>query len=530
MMQTTELRSPTLDPRPAPRRQDEQPRRAAAFEAELAATPEREAPQPRAQDPRAQDPRALEPRSRDADRRERDASARDDAPPAQRRDEARSAANEDSRGSQPPASAGRRDRIEREASGETSGEARAAADTVPGEDEAAPGEGAEAKVQDPTVDPAAMLAPPPPEPPAPPPTPPGQAVSAAVQAAIAAGQQQQQQQQDQTAPAAPPQGAVVAAAAIQAAGAAKAARSNGAPGAAVPQAPADGEAEATVGEGEGGEGTTASEAASQAAAEGPVLDAPKPPRAVPVPQGAQPAAVDPAAQALSGAPGETTKSVEAPAPEAKDRTIGLDAPAPGASPSELQALRADQAGPATETVKVTVTPLPPLQPGAFGGVGQDMAPAQQAGGSAQAAQTPPTPMAMLPIEIGMRAMEGQQRFEIRLSPETLGRIDVRLDIGEDGGVKAHIVVDRADTLGLLQRDARTLERAFEQAGLKTGDGALQFSLGGQSQGGQNAGGQDQEPGRRPSGDLQDRADASARDIAAAIRSLGVSAGGLDIRI
>jgi flagellar hook-length control protein FliK len=525
MMQTTELRSPTLDPRPAPRRQDEQPRRAAAFEAELAATPEREAPQPR-----AQDPRALEPRSRDADRRERDASTRDDAPPAQRRDEARSAANEDARGSQSPASAGRRDRIEREASGETSGEARAAADTMPGEDEAAPGEGAEAKVQDPAVDPAAMLAPPPPEPPAPPPTPPGQAVSAAVQAALAAAQQQQQQQQDQAAPTAPPQGAVVAAAAIQAAGAAKAARSNGAPGAAVPQAPAADEAGATEGEGEGGEGTSASEAESQAAADGPVLDTPKPPRAaVPVPQGAPPASVDPATQALSGAPGET-KAAEAPAPEAKDRTIGLDAPAPGASPSEMQALRADLAGPATETVKVTVTPLPPLQPGAFGGIGQDMAPAQQAAGSAQAAQSPPTPMAMLPIEIGMRAMDGQQRFEIRLSPETLGRIDVRLDIGEDGGVKAHIVVDRADTLGLLQRDARTLERAFEQAGLKTGDGALQFSLGGQSQGGQNANGQGQEPGRRPAGDLQDRADASARDIAAAIRSLGVSAGGLDIRI
>ena len=517
MMQTTAWRSPTLDTRPAPRRQDEQPRRAAAFEAELAATPERDAPQPRGQEARA----------RDAGRPERDAPARDDAPPVQRRDEPRSAANEDARGSQSPASAGRRDRIEREASDEAAGEARAAAETGPGEDEAALAGGAVLQAQDWAVDPAAMLAPPPPpEPPAPPPTPPGQAISAAVQAAIAAGQQQQQQ--DQTAPAAPPQGAVVAAAAVQAAGAAKATRSNGAPGAGAPQAPVAGEAEAAEGEGEGSDG--ASEAASQAVAEGPVPDAPKPPRPAHAPQGAQPAVVDAPAQALSGAPGEPTKAAEAPAPEAKDRTIGLDAPVPGASPSEMQALRADLAGPATETVKVSVTPMPPLQPGAFGGIGQDMAVAQPANAPAPAALTPPTPMGMLPIEIGMRAMEGQQRFEIRLSPETLGRIDVRLDIGEDGGVKAHIVVDRAETLGLLQRDSRTLERAFEQAGLKTGDGALQFSLGGQSQGGQNASGQGQEPGRRPADDLQDRADASARDIAAAIRSLGVSAGGLDIRI
>ena len=38
------------------------------------------------------------------------------------------------------------------------------------------------------------------------------------------------------------------------------------------------------------------------------------------------------------------------------------------------------------------------------------------------------------------------------------------------------MVERADTLDLLKRDAAQLERALQQAGLKTSDNALEFSL------------------------------------------------------
>lgn len=143
--------------------------------------------------------------------------------------------------------------------------------------------------------------------------------------------------------------------------------------------------------------------------------------------------------------------------------------------------------------------------------------------------TPPTTMTMLPIEIGLRAMDGLQRFEIRLDPDELGRIDVRLDIAGDGGIKAHLTVDRVETLALLQRDARTLERAFEQAGLDTGNGGLQFSLGSdRSQGGQKQ--QDETGGRANALPGTDTNETAARDIAAALRSWGTPNGGLDIRI
>ena len=143
--------------------------------------------------------------------------------------------------------------------------------------------------------------------------------------------------------------------------------------------------------------------------------------------------------------------------------------------------------------------------------------------------TPPTTMSMLPIEIGLRAMDGLQRFEIRLDPDELGRIDVRLDIAGDGGIKAHLTVDRVETLALLQRDARTLERAFEQAGLNTGNGGLQFSLGSdRPQGGRQQ--QDDTGGRANALPGTDTNETAARDIAAALRSWGTPNGGLDIRI
>lgn len=93
-----------------------------------------------------------------------------------------------------------------------------------------------------------------------------------------------------------------------------------------------------------------------------------------------------------------------------------------------------------------------------------------------AANGQPTPIHVVPIEIGLRAMSGSRQFDIRLDPDELGRVDVNLSISDAGEVSARLVVDRVETLHLLQRDARTLERAFEQAGLKPSDGGVDISL------------------------------------------------------
>src|SRR5262249_2195786 len=90
------------------------------------------------------------------------------------------------------------------------------------------------------------------------------------------------------------------------------------------------------------------------------------------------------------------------------------------------------------------------------------------------------PLAGIPIAIPARVEAGEKRFEIRLDPPDLGRIEVTLNVDSSGRATSHLVVDRADTLDLLRRDAPALERALQSAGLTTGDGALQFSLRDQS--------------------------------------------------
>jgi flagellar hook-length control protein FliK len=88
----------------------------------------------------------------------------------------------------------------------------------------------------------------------------------------------------------------------------------------------------------------------------------------------------------------------------------------------------------------------------------------------------PAPLVGLAVEIATQAHAGIQRFEIRLDPPELGRIDVRLDVDRDGNVTSRLVVDRPDTLDLLKRDAAQIERALQEAGLKTSGNALEFSL------------------------------------------------------
>ena len=80
-------------------------------------------------------------------------------------------------------------------------------------------------------------------------------------------------------------------------------------------------------------------------------------------------------------------------------------------------------------------------------------------------------------------------FEIRLDPADLGRIDVRIDVDRNGQVTSHLTVEKPETLSMLQQDAPQLQRALDNAGFKTGDGGLQFSLRDQSSSGQNSGNQ-----------------------------------------
>jgi chemotaxis protein MotD len=106
-----------------------------------------------------------------------------------------------------------------------------------------------------------------------------------------------------------------------------------------------------------------------------------------------------------------------------------------------------------------------------------------------AATSAAVPLSGLAMEIAASAKSGKSRFEIRLDPAELGRIDVRIDIDRHGQLTSHLTVERPETLSMLRQDANQLQRALDNAGLSTGNSGLQFSLRDQSSQGQNDGNQ-----------------------------------------
>ena len=85
-------------------------------------------------------------------------------------------------------------------------------------------------------------------------------------------------------------------------------------------------------------------------------------------------------------------------------------------------------------------------------------------------------MPQVAFEVVRQFHQGHSRFQIRLDPPELGRIDVRMQVDGDGHVHARMTVERAETLDLMQRDQRSLEKALAQAGLDSSKTNLEFSL------------------------------------------------------
>jgi flagellar hook-length control protein FliK len=161
-------------------------------------------------------------------------------------------------------------------------------------------------------------------------------------------------------------------------------------------------------------------------------------------------------------------------------------------------------------------------------------PAQAPAATAAAAATPApatheaaVPLNGIGIEIASKALSGKNQFDIRLDPPDLGHIHVRLDVDKDGNVITHMVADRTDTLDMLRRDSAGLERALQDAGLKTSDNGMQFSLRDQSADQQQSGG---ERGGNIAHLVVDDEQVATSAVARDYGRYGVRAGGLDISV
>ena len=107
--------------------------------------------------------------------------------------------------------------------------------------------------------------------------------------------------------------------------------------------------------------------------------------------------------------------------------------------------------------------------------------------TATAANSNAVPISGIPVEIAAAARSGKTRFDISLDPIDLGRIDVRINVDRNGQVTSHLTVEKPETLQMLRQDAPQLQRALDDAGLKTGSNGLSFSLRDQNSSGQNSG-------------------------------------------
>ena len=82
-------------------------------------------------------------------------------------------------------------------------------------------------------------------------------------------------------------------------------------------------------------------------------------------------------------------------------------------------------------------------------------------------------------EIIRRSHDGATRFEMRLDPPELGRVDIKLEVSRDHRVTAIIAADNPQALTELSRGARDLQQALSAAGLDLPDDGLSFDLSGQ---------------------------------------------------
>jgi flagellar hook-length control protein FliK len=138
------------------------------------------------------------------------------------------------------------------------------------------------------------------------------------------------------------------------------------------------------------------------------------------------------------------------------------------------------------------------------------------------------PLNGLALQIAVTAQSGRSRFEIRLDPAELGRIDVRIDVDRHGQMTSHLTVEKPETLAMLRQDAPQLQRALDNAGFKTGDNGLQFSLRDQSSSGQNGGDQTSRNAQRLV--ISEDDGVAAAMAGRSYGRLSGSGGGVDIRV
>lgn len=104
------------------------------------------------------------------------------------------------------------------------------------------------------------------------------------------------------------------------------------------------------------------------------------------------------------------------------------------------------------------------------------APTQAAAYTARGAVTAQPAAEQIAMQITRAADQNIDRMTVHLKPAELGKVTIDLEVGPDNRLLAVISAERSETLDLLQRDSKSLEKALNDAGIKTDSGSLEFNL------------------------------------------------------
>ncbi|MFV3076396.1 flagellar hook-length control protein FliK [Niveispirillum fermenti] len=137
------------------------------------------------------------------------------------------------------------------------------------------------------------------------------------------------------------------------------------------------------------------------------------------------------------------------------------------------------------------------------------------------------PTQQMAIQVQRAVQDGTDRLSIQLRPLDLGRIDVQLEIGAEGRLRAKVIAESPQTLEMLQKDVKDLVKSLQEAGLTADQDSLSFSLHDQGEQAQERQ-RDQNDG--PAGTVVASVEAEEQDPAIIAQTQILELGRLDVRV
>ncbi|WP_404979762.1 flagellar hook-length control protein FliK [Caulobacter segnis] len=180
------------------------------------------------------------------------------------------------------------------------------------------------------------------------------------------------------------------------------------------------------------------------------------------------------AKALDAVPVETAQAVTAVAAADASNIEGAGGDAKTASAASVVVVEA----PTQASAPVSTVAPQPLAPAPASSASAPVAAPAPVRGS-------PETVAALSAEIVKKADAKTTRFDVALTPDGLGKVDVRIEIARDGALTASMRFDTAHAAQELRGKAHELRQALADAGFNVADNALSFDVSSQN-GGQNS--------------------------------------------